>query len=710
MTIYNFLVNRHIGISYRYHLIHDNASSIRKIFSWIYLILLNIAYYFLFFRFLGKKPGKMNSDVKALNITESESLKYSDTTLKIEEMICNLEEKSDIISFDIFDTLIFRSVGIPTDVFLLMQEELGIPDFRNIRTWAEGDARGKCFARNGHYEVTLEEIWDAVYKDTGIDKKKGMDLEIATELKVCYANPFMKAVWDKLIEMGKEIIIVSDMYLPSDVLAQMLEKNGYTGYKKLYVSCEYGKNKAGGDLFEIVKKDFPGKKIIHVGDNPNSDHEQARKHGLEICPYTNVNKYVQMYRPFDMATLTGSAYRALVSNQLYNGLNTYSMEYEYGFIYGGLFALGYCNFIHEYVHKNAVDKILFLARDGEILKKVYEDTFPEDKGILEYAYWSRKPATKLMAVGDKHDFFRRFIYHKINQDYTIAEILHSMELDFLVDELGDWKEIWKSWAQELVVDSLSQARKDGKKCSEEELWNKMNKSFIDLHATDKLTEKNGYLLRKFIEAKWDRVLAAYEPQHKAAKKYYKDMLAGCKKVVAVDIGWAGSGALALDYLFNKVWNLDCEVIGLLAGTNTIHNAEPDATDAFLQSGKLVSYLYSPSHNRDLLKKHDPNKDYNVFWELLLSSPTPKFQGFKLLEDGSVGFEFGDYDKNIEGIKEIQRGILDFAHEYTLRFKDFPYMLNISGRDAYAPMLVAASHNEKYLRAIEKKFALEINVN
>ena len=28
----------------------------------------------------------------------------------------------------------------------------------------------------------------------------------------------------------------------------------------------------------------------------------------------------------------------------------------------------------------------------------------------------------------------------------------------------------------------------------------------------------------------------------------------------------------------------------------------------------------------------------------------------------------------------------------------------------APMLVAASHNEKYLKAIEKKFDLEINVN
>ena len=31
------------------------------------------------------------------------------------------------------------------------------------------------------------------------------------------------------------------------------------------------------------------------------------------------------------------------------------------------------------------------------------------------------------------------------------------------------------------------------------------------------------------------------------------------------------------------------------------------------------------------------------------------------------------------------------------------MLRISGRDAYAPMLVAASYGEKYLKAVDSKF-------
>lgn len=147
-----------------------------------------------------------------------------------------------------------------------------------------------------------------------------------------------------------------------------------------------------------------------------------------------------LYRPFDMSYLVGSAYRALISNKMYNGTESKSMEYEYGYIYGGLFVLGYCDFIHTYCIQNKVDILLFLSRDGDILKQIYDVMYPED--VTKYVYWSRKAATIQMADEDKHDYFRRFLYHKINQGYTLADILKSMQLDFLAEELKEWKEIW----------------------------------------------------------------------------------------------------------------------------------------------------------------------------------------------------------------------------------------------------------------------------
>lgn len=343
------------------------------------------------------------------------------------------------------------------------------------------------------------------------------------------------------------------------------------------------------------------------------------------------------------------------------------MEYEYGFIYGGLFVTGYCAFIHDYCKKHQIDKVLFLSRDGDVLRQAYELLFPEER--VEYVYWSRRVATKLMAGEDKYDYFRRFLYHKVNQGISLEDVLKSMELEFLIVELP--KTLPQSTA---------------------------------------LTDKNVEEIKIFLEYNWSEILSVYEAEQEVAKAYYREVLSGCKKVVAVDIGWAGSGAIALNHLVQNVWNLPCEIIGILAGTNTIHNSEPDASETFLQSGKLVAYLYSQHHNRDLLKKHDPNRNYNVYWELLVSSPTPQFKGFGMDEQGGWKLLFGEYDKNLDGIREIQSGILEFVKEYKKHFGNVPFMYNISGRDAYAPMLVAAGNEEKYLKEIKKKFALEVNIS
>ena len=694
VTIYNALVNKKPGIAYRYHKLHDGSSGILKFASWLYLLWLNFAYYVLFCRFLGERPEMEYFEQKKPPVNRSESdLARKDLpgTGDPVEAVISILKTYDIISFDVFDTLIFRPLCQPKDLFYFIGEKLSIPDFRNIRAWAERDARMKCYHRTGHTEVSFSDIWENFEIETGVSAKEGMRIEETTEKNLCYANPFMLEVWNRLKKAGKRIIVISDMYLPTDTITDIIESNGFTGAEKIFVSNAYGKNKSKGDLFEYVKSEVGrDKKIIHIGDNPKSDVTMAGRAGFATLHYPQANRYMMMYRPYDMSYIIGSAYRGIVSNYIYNGLNQYSMEYEYGFIYGGLFVLGYCNFIHEqYISKN-IDKLLFLSRDGEILKKAYDYLYPDDN--TEYAYLSRKAATKLMAGEDKHDYFRRFIYHKINQKYKISDILKSMELEFLTEQLSDWRNIWQAWKDERIATSHKPIKN-----------NKIK--FTDLKEDDELTDKNANSLRRFIEAKWDQVMDAYAEQRTAGENYYKNILNGCSKVAAVDIGWAGSGAIALMRLSEKVWHIPCEIIGIIAGTNTVHNAEPDASETFLQSGKLVSYMYSQSHNRDLLKKHNPSKDYNIYWELLLSSPTPQFKGFY-----ADGLKFGDNDIDPDKAKEIQNGIKDFVAEYTKRFKDYPYMMNISGRDAYAPMLAASGNNEKYLKAMKKRFSLSVNVD
>lgn len=678
MQIYNFLVNRHSGIRERYHRYHDVGG--RKLLSYCYLLGMNIQYYIFRKKELDLPEAAQIFEEKELCCDISESALANRNRMDINSYIDKLS-KYNIISFDIFDTLIFRPFSEPTDLFYFLGSELGIMDFKRIRIEQEWRARQARFKEKGHYEVTLAEIWNRIEREVGISAEQGMQLEQDLEMKFCYANPFMLEVFKRLQELEKKIIVVSDMYMPKEFLSELLKKNGYTGISKLYVSCESGCNKGTGKLFLEVVKDFSEKSIIHVGDNENSDGRMAEKIGITSSIYFNINNLATSYRSYDMSPVIGGAYRGIVDNHIYQGLKSYSMEFEYGFIYGGFFVVGYCNFIHSYCQKNHVDKLLFLSRDGDTLKQVYDKLYPQDK--TSYVFWSRSASAKLMAEYDRHDYFRRFLYHKVNQHKRIREILTSMDLVDFADRI-DKEDEWTAGR-------------------------------VRIKSSDLLTDKNVNILKEYLIENFAEVLICYREQMEAAEAYYHKELDGCRHAAAVDIGWAGSGALSLSYLVERVWNLPCEITGIIAGTNTLHNAEPDASEIFLQSGKLVSYLFSQSHNRDIMKKHDPNKDYNVYWELLLSSPTRQFLGFGFEDRADENGEqiiklcFGKEDANQDGIRQIQNGILDFAEEYQVHFKDFPYMFQISGRDAYAPMLLASSHKERYLKEIAKRFSLEINV-
>ncbi len=664
IRIYNALVNRKPGIAYRYHKVHDESHGFGVFLSWIYLLWINFAYYVLHCRFLGVKPAADMYEHKSIPDFESESvLGMGDWSIKPDELTDKLKEY-DVISFDVFDTLIFRPFAEPADLFYIVGEKAGIPDFKNLRIRAEKKARDLKYKEKKHYEVTLKEIWEYLEDMVGVPTDEGIKIEKETELSLCHANSFMLQVWNGLKEAGKRLVITTDMYLDSDAISAILDKNGFTGYEKIFVSCEYEKNKFGGKLQSVLKeyveKENKNATLIHVGDNGISDAEMFEKAGIPAFHYPNTARYDKLYRAHEMSAIVGSAYRGTVAHRLYNGRKTYSQEYEYGYVYGGLFVLGYCNFIHELSLKEGFDKILFLSRDGDVLKQAYDVLFPEEK--TEYVYWSRKAAAKLMADRNKWDYYRRFIYQK--QGIRIGEALESMELKELAGKLPN-----------------------------------------ELNVNDTLNQSNSTKLRKFLEENHGFITEKYKEQAECARKYYSDILKDCGKVAAVDIGWAGSGALSLSYLVEKEWNMPCRIEGVVAGTNTVFSAEPDASESFLQSGRLHAYLYSQSHNRDILKKHDPAKDHNVYWELLLASPTPKFEGFY-----REGLKFGEEDVDKEGAYKIRKGIMDFLKDYTKPFENYPYMMNISGRDAYAPMLAVMTDENRYLRAIESRFSLNPRID
>ena len=128
MKIYHFMVNRHNGIRTRYHAMHDGAEGIRKLFSYVYLLWLNFCYYAVFCRFLGREQDLDFYEKKRLLTTRSESKTYTRP-----KDLAKMLSDYDVISFDVFDTLLFRPFSEPADVFYFLGEIFPVSDVKRIR-------------------------------------------------------------------------------------------------------------------------------------------------------------------------------------------------------------------------------------------------------------------------------------------------------------------------------------------------------------------------------------------------------------------------------------------------------------------------------------------------------------------------------------------------------------------------------------------------
>lgn len=657
--VYRLLVSRVPGIRDRYLQFRRQKKGSRRQ-ALFYLLWLNVQYY-LFFRRSLLQPQRYPyyEQISLYRPGPESSLSRRESP---QEFAARLAAY-DVVSFDVFDTLLFRCFSDPTDLFHLVGMTLQYPDFKRLRREAEEHARLRKERTAGTREVTLSEIWEELAPLTGVSKETGMQAEWEWERRCCFANPYMAQVIAELRAMGKTPVALSDMYLGREQIQALLEGCGLGSFPVCLVSGDSGVSKSDGGLYRLLRRMGEGRTYVHVGDHPHSDCRQALRHGVQGVLYPNVNHRGNRYRAMDLSALTGSFYRGLVNARIHSGQSALSREYEFGFVYGGLFLVGYCRFLNACRRTHSFDKLLFLSRDGFLLQKAYCRMYPEEADTAVYAYWSRLAAVKLTAGCYPSEYFERFVDHKADCRLTLRQVLQSMELPHLLAPL----------------------------CAQ-------------IHAAPdtQLTNKNRADVKSYFMEVFEDILAHYQEQQAAAKAYYQSLLNGCKSVAAVDIGWAGSGAVMLNCAVNRIWGLGCAVTGILAGTNTAASPQADAAEPFFLSGRLISYLYSQRENRDLWKFHDPAQNHNLYWELLLGAPQGSLIGFYPAPRGGVACRFKEPHADPGRIREIHRGALDFVDRFLQAEGRLGIPIPVSGRDAYAPMLLACSQkNRAYMESLEE---------
>lgn len=315
---------------------------------------------------------------KIFGIKFSVVKKYNSKKINIYEEI----KKHEIISFDIFDTLLIRPYVKPTDLFLHIEKLYKIKGFHKNRILAEKSARGKYI---DYEEITLNQI----YEEIDDKYKRFKEIEIELEDRILTTHKENKEIYDYALRIGKKIIIVSDMYLPKNAIEKILIKNNYTNYYKLYLSSDLMLTKDSGNLYKYIINDLNVKPstIMHLGDNFHSDFNNPKLYGIDSV---YIEKIIDTFLENNIRSkklLNKNKNNIGVSIML--GLSAFSCFNKndknkdknywrnFGFIYGGPAVFSYMNWLKKQIIKEDIKEVLFVARDGYSLKKVFDIIKPE---------------------------------------------------------------------------------------------------------------------------------------------------------------------------------------------------------------------------------------------------------------------------------------------------------------------------------------------
>lgn len=305
-----------------------------------------------------------------------------------------------VYSFDIFDTCFVRACGRPENIFDIVARKIFgsdaddslIFDFSATRIASE-----KLVRRiSKHEEVTLVEIYSQCsFKDiTDFSAEKLAQIEIDVEKDILVPVYDIKHRIASLRNEGHQIYFISDMYLPSEFIEELLKIHGFWQQgDKLYVSSSCLKTKATGNLYRLIAEtnNLKFKNWTHYGDNEHSDYKVPKKLGIKA------KRVIHNYTYYENSVLKQNYYPGIFVNELLSGISKAVRlslsENIHSKFASDLIAPVYVPFVLSILQdakENGIKSICFLARDGQIFYKIalhFSHLYPEIK--LNYIHVSR---------------------------------------------------------------------------------------------------------------------------------------------------------------------------------------------------------------------------------------------------------------------------------------------------------------------------------
>lgn len=333
----------------------------------------------------------------------------------------------DYISFDLFDTLMFRTFRVPEDVFDAVEyafntkNDLKLHGFRKKRYRAERRARKVC----GFREITIDDIYNQLkYSMETAEQLKEFEKRI--EIDNCVPNQVMIDFLHLQQSAGKNVIITTDMYLDKATIEKILDKIGVEHYR-LFLSSDIGVTKVSGYLFPYILKTLGIAKdqIVHIGDNPVSDIQRAAEVG--ICAYERIVEKCNSvsYHP---KRVNHSIVHQHIKELAERKCKEDSPEFRIGYSVLGPVILEFCNWVHEQQQRLQCDSILFVAREGYLLEKVYKMLYPEERNSVDYIQLNKNLLRLPMLYLDP-TASQLMDTMPMRENYSVSELLENLYIE-----------------------------------------------------------------------------------------------------------------------------------------------------------------------------------------------------------------------------------------------------------------------------------------
>lgn len=314
-------------------------------------------------------------------------------------------DESEAVSFDLFDTLLVRNVSSLDDLLSIIDirlrdKNINITDFVNIRTRAEKKLSIGRAPR-------LNEIYCEVLNSTNelnTDAEELSIIEYAVDIDTIEARREMVTLANEIIKMGKPVYITSDCYYSKTQLQEILNVIGVDKVTDIIVSCEYDTSKTG-NLFEKLIAIAGTKNIIHIGDDIVADEESAKRHGIKAFRIYSAIELLELIGGLNLLyndqSLSDRIRIGMFTANLFNSPFQFEDEskhikvnssFDIGYLFAAPMVMDFTRWFEEKTIELGIENRWLCARDGFLLKRLYEVMYPDVRA--EYFYTSRISAIR----------------------------------------------------------------------------------------------------------------------------------------------------------------------------------------------------------------------------------------------------------------------------------------------------------------------------